>query len=408
MKKILTPDNAFLLIIFCIPAYLIKVLIFGIPTNILELLALFAIALNIIRFKKILLNKLPTLPKSLLLGYFLIVSGLFISTYYNNSRYLASLSIIKSWFLIPMFFAFTMHASLSTSMQVERIFKRIYYSTATVGTISIFYKLFSITTYDNRLSSIFLSPNYLSMFLSSGIFFCLYFVLKEFSIRKYSLNFFINLFLLSIIIAPLYYTYSYGAWIAVMTSLFLTIFLFAKNKKLLFIGAFALFAIISLLFFSQVKTDKFKDMMQQSSRSSFTSRQTIWHVAESLILKNPIDGIGPGNFQESYLAMQKNYPPYLEWAVPQPHNIFLAFWLQSGIFGFIGFLLLLFSIFNSLIKIIADKKNAALAAPLFGFFTYTILHGLIDTTYWKNDLAFLFWICIFLTLSLSEISELSD
>ena len=25
---------------------------------------------------------------------------------------------------------------------------------------------------------------------------------------------------------------------------------------------------------------------------------------------------------------QKHFPPYLEWAVPQPHNLYLAFWLQ--------------------------------------------------------------------------------
>jgi O-antigen ligase len=90
----------------------------------------------------------------------------------------------------------------------------------------------------------------------------------------------------------------------------------------------------------------------------------------------------------------------LEWAVPQPHNIFLAFWLQAGLLGFAGFLMLLFFIFNALFRILQDKKNATLAAPLLGFFLYVVLHGLIDTTFWKNDLAFLFWVCAFLVLFL--------
>ncbi|KKQ00231.1 MAG: hypothetical protein US09_C0017G0018 [Candidatus Moranbacteria bacterium GW2011_GWD1_36_198] len=100
--------------------------------------------------------------------------------------------------------------------------------------------------------------------------------------------------------------------------------------------------------------------------------------------------------------MQKYYPPYLEWAVPQPHNIFLAFWLQTGFLGFIGFLFLLLFTFTTLWQQLKNKKNTALTAPLLGFFIYSILHGLVDTIYWKNDLAFLFWICLFLVLFLQK------
>ena len=33
---------------------------------------------------------------------------------------------------------------------------------------------------------------------------------------------------------------------------------------------------------------------------------------------------------------------------------------------------------------------------------YILVHGLVDTTYWRNDLAFLFWAIIVANLYLAE------
>jgi O-antigen ligase len=150
---------------------------------------------------------------------------------------------------------------------------------------------------------------------------------------------------------------------------------------------------------------KIHDLTSLASRSSLSSRETIWQVSLDLIKQHPIAGIGPGNFQKEYLALQTFYPAYLEWAVPQPHNIFLAFWLQSGMIGFFGFMLVLAFVFQTLLRSIKDKKNALLAASLLVYFIYTILHGLVDTPYWKNDLSVIFWICTFLALILSKASS---
>ncbi|MEK7124040.1 MAG: hypothetical protein AAB851_04070, partial [Patescibacteria group bacterium] len=100
-----------------------------------------------------------------------------------------------------------------------------------------------------------------------------------------------------------------------------------------------------------------------------------------------------------YLGYQKYFPPYLEWAVPQPHNLFLAFWLQTGIAGFCGLILIIFSFFKE--KTAALKQNGGglfhhqnynfwLAAAM----SVILIHGLIDTPYFKNDLSALFWLIL--------------
>jgi len=137
---------------------------------------------------------------------------------------------------------------------------------------------------------------------------------------------------------------------------------------------------------------KFENIKNLGNRSSLASREIIWKSAGLMIQKNPVFGIGPGNFQNKYLEYQKYFPPYPEWAVPQPHNLFLAFWLEAGIVGFAGFILLLAQFFR-------DNKKAIENNRLYGtlclvIMLYFLIHGLVDTTYWRNDLSTMFWVII--------------
>ena len=158
--------------------------------------------------------------------------------------------------------------------------------------------------------------------------------------------------------------------------------------------------LIVLLFSTQLQSQRGTDFTEKFERSSLASRMMIWKVALKIGAEHPFFGIGPGNFQTVYLAYQIHYPPYLEWAVPQPHNIFLAFWLQTGIIGLGGFIVLLFLWARPLIKGFYINKNPA-SAGVLGVMFYMLFHGLIDTPYWKNDLAIIFWLVIVIGLFIS-------
>lgn len=399
--KIFNLQNFLILTIFCTPLYLIKVSIFGLPSNVFEILALLGIAFIFIKEKQIIFKKIFNLPPSLLLSSALILIGVLLSILFNNNQ-LVGFGIFKGWFLIPMFFSFALYTKTKTSTDIENIFKAIYFSSVFVGLIATIYRLLGIMTYDNRLTAFYSSPNYLAMYLAPGVFFGLYFLFKEYLQHKASKQTVFYLLTLLSVLIPLYSTYSYGAWIAILFSLFITVLILKPPKKQFIAIMIFLFLFLLILLISQVGTKKFSDVLNVPGRSSFASRMMIWKASALLIKQNPTIGIGAGNFQNSYLTVQSYFPFYLEWAVPQPHNIFLAFWLQAGALGLIGFIGLMFFIFNTLYKAIKNKKNAALAAPLFGFFLYTLLHGMLDTTYWKNDLALLFWICIFVAVFISN------
>jgi O-antigen ligase len=408
IKKIqLIPITSFFyLAIFALPLYLFRFNFLGLPMNIFEIFAILAITALIFKKKSVFGKSLRDVPFLVFVGSMLLLAGLLFSIFLNNNH-LSGAGILKSWFLLPIIFAFGLFLVLNSKEIFEKVFLSFYLSAISVGFIAIIYKLNGIVTYDNRLKCFYASPNYLAMYLTPAIFLGFYFLLRKYREKNISGQFFLHFFLIVfLLLLPLYYTYSYGAWLSLTITLATTLIILTPQKKWLF-----LFPVIVLTVFLvfQTNSSKFLSLIEFSERSSFASRIMIWKASFLMIRQHPLVGIGPGNFQTAYLSLQKYFPPYLEWAVPQPHNIFLAFWLQSGIIGLLGFLCLLFFSLRLLLNILKnDQKNANLAAPLFAFFIYVILHGLIDTPYWKNDLAVIFWIFMATTISLEKLFYLKN
>jgi O-antigen ligase len=397
-------NKAFLLfIIFCTPIYLLKVTLFSIPFNFLELLIIPFIIYNLIADKKI-INNFLKLPRSITISILLLIVGILFSIILNKN-FTSGFGILKSWFIIPIFFAFITYSLSNSLNDIKKILLSINYSATLVATISLIYKALGIVTYDDRLTSIYSSPNYLAMYLSSGVFLNIYFLKESFLQNKFSKKTLFYLSTLLVIMFSIYFTYSYGAWLALITAFSITIFSTIKNKRGLVLSLifFTIFTVV--LFLAQFSSEKFYNITQNYSRSSISSRLMIWESSKLMLKQSPIFGIGAGNFQNKYLELQSHFPPYLEWGVPQPHNIFLAFWLQTGLIGLIGFCWILLYVFKIIFLLLKNKKSIAIATPIFCFFLYIVLHGLVDTTYWKNDLSLIFWIYFFITLSLARIYQ---
>ncbi len=144
---------------------------------------------------------------------------------------------------------------------------------------------------------------------------------------------------------------------------------------------------LAFLFF-QFGSQKMSDLVHFGSRSSAASRIMIWSAAGRIIRDNWLFGIGPNRFQDKYLEYQKYFPPYLEWSVPEPHNLLAAFWLQSGLLGLAGFMSLLWIWLKRIVK----KEKTKIVVAAAAIIIYILAHGLVDTTYFKQDLASIFWL----------------
>ncbi len=373
MKKRIDLENLIYFTVVAIPLYLVRFPF----VNLLEIIILADLFFWILykEYRKIDGRRFFEQYKGFVLAVGLIFFGLFLSTAVNGN-YAAGLGIIKSWFVMPLIFVGIVAVSLPKEKYLN-IFRALYLSAFLVALVAVIFLLVGKVTYDFRLEAIYDSPNYLAMYLAPAIIIGL--VLFKEKKFYYGVS-------LAVILTAFYFTFSYGAWLAVAALLLAAALMNRKyNKKAVFgLVIFGIFIV------SQLHAGKLESLVTFNSRSSLVSRIMIWQAAGKMIARHWFLGIGPGNFQAKYLAYQKYFPPYLEWAVPHPQSLYLTFWLYSGMLGFSGFLLLIVLS----VKNFFQKKRNALWLISFGILLYFLIHGLADTTYFKNDLALVFWLTI--------------
>ena len=404
-----------------ISSYLIRFEFFSLKTNMLDVLlcihilflSFFLFAYKNTKKEEIIQN----IQQNIFFygGSFLLFVGLFLSALGEGIQS-TEWGIIKSWFILPFLF-FLLFFLVNTK---KRIFLEAlqWYGIGALGIailalVGIFF-LDKGLTYDLRLRGWFESPNHLAMILSPAfLFFWIQFRYKIF----FKTSIFTSrsiLFIVGIIGMVIFLTKSQGAILSLIGTLsfiecFFRIYttksnfflLYTKYKKHFLVGVAGILFLGLGSFFLWEQFSQ-KEMFQE--QTSFTSRMVIWRVAWDIGIDHWFFGIGPGNFQEKYLEYQAYYQPYPEWAVPQPHNIFLAFWLQTGFIGFLGFLALFFySIYvagKNALYFWKKEKKLSFVITFFGFsfLLLTFVWGMVDTLFWKNDLSLLFWFITFLSL----------
>jgi O-antigen ligase len=398
MKKLNSPfkiescENVYQLLIlavlFSLPFYFIKFKFSWLSLNLVEILVIILCLAWALNKKFKIQNSKYKLP------VIFIFTGLFLSIIAGDNYY-AGLGVIKGWFMFPIVFSAILQDSLKKdSKLLDKIFAALFASGSLVSIIGIYYKLSGFLAYDGRLKIFYDSPNQLAMFLSP-IFLVGFFLIEQNMVNRKKRLLIAGQIL---ILINLYLTKSYGAWLSISGVLAVVFWLKYKsalNKKYL------LFCLVILTaFFSWAGIDKYKQIEKLGERSSLASRTMIWKSAGLMIKNSPLFGIGPGNFQNKYLEYQKYFPPYLEWSVPQPHNLFLAFWLEAGLVGLLGFILLLIQFFKDNKKAIVNNRSYGILC--LAIVLYFLFHGLVDTTYWRNDMAVVFWAIISINLLLAS------
>lgn len=139
----------------------------------------------------------------------------------------------------------------------------------------------------------------------------------------------------------------------------------------------------------------------QTNYASLNERGEIWQTSIHL-LKDPMTiiwGLGYGQFQNEYALNVKQVIGHqpLDYYVLQPHNIFLLFIFQ---YGFLGVLFLFACIVRTIKNIKKMPEKTDLQTISSFIVLYFLLHGMIDTPFFKNDILFL--LILFFELGLSR------
>ena len=378
-----------------LPTYLIRLQIFNIPTTWLEL-AIYAVV-TIWLIKTWRRGKLPSWRgfKDYQWPLGLLAVGLIIGTIFSANP-IESLGIIKGWFFDPLLIFFL----ITNSRNHPKIeFNNLVFGLWVSGTVLAIAAVGQVVTghyitVDQRASAWFGSANYLSLYLVP----IMILVLGWWREIKLCYSQWIIAGGWLLMLVALYFTYSYAGWLALLAALTVWFWLISKYKYWLIGLGLGMAGLIA----SQWHLPKFQQMLDLAGRSSSHARLETWQTALLMIKEQWLSGIGLGQFEQRYpeFASRLFHPP-VQLVMLHAHNIFLSFWLNVGLIGLAGFLGILVVFFTKIVRGWWQRHDLMLLGV--GVTMIAILaHGLLDTPYWKNDLAAVFWIVVALGALLSR------
>ncbi len=372
------PAWALAVLLFLLPTYQIRFTLLGFPTTLLELF--------IIIFLAAVAAERPSLAPLKKLGKINWAAGLFvlaavIGTIVSPEKTKA-LGELKSFFIEPLLLFYAMVLIFSEAENLKLSLQSLFISS---GLISLFgfvqyftlsglpIRFWGTGLEPERITSVFDYPNALALFL--GPLFGLFAILIY---KKYRLfhHEWIEILGLLLMAAALFLTFSRGAWIAVLLALGL--FLFREHRRVGF--GILLIILLGLLTIAPIRNRLVSGLSDASGNAH-------WQLVQAGIQKVQLEPLlGNGLYGFRTTLKQLNFQGEI---LNYPHNIFLNFWLETGLLGLIALALIISATAGR------QKKHPTVQGLGAGIFLLIIiLHGLVDVPYFKNDLSILFWFAI--------------
>ncbi len=200
-------------------------------------------------------------------------------------------------------------------------------------------------------------------------------------------------------VAAVFLSMARGAILALLMVGFVMALFSDKRKYVLLAVGLALAGIVA---FVPVR-ERFASIFSGKDFSTNT-RVILWKSAGLMVKDNPVSGVGLGDFPEEYTKIAErdiNYPIYLNEHL-YPHNIFLEFWVEIGLFGLVGLIWVVSRFYVDFRRFWRHLEGNVhgYAAGLMACLAVLVVYGLVENPYFKNDLAVLFWVIIGLGLVL--------
>lgn len=394
IKKIDFMPKLIGLIVLALPLYLIRFSIGGIPTTLLEILIYLVFVISFLKIRS-----RQKVPKIWLLIAVLFLLAAVISVIISPDKRTA-LGELKAFFVDPLLVWWMVMSYLDTK-GLKWIIYGLVGSSLIVSGHAIYQKIIGNVTPDGRVIGLFgYSPNYLALFLAPIAIVIISYFFAEKKLLQPKSRTFENIFYIIVAIlniTSLYLSQSRGGLLALLGGIIFYFILknWFKIKYNLWLKiGLGLFLIISIISVAWLFRPDFSLRGDVPSRviSSNNVRWQIWDASLKLGRLNPVFGVGLGNFQNAFIGMTKdwvNFDAYINpWAL-SPHNLFLMFWLSTGIIGLIGLLAVLLVSFGQGLKNFSPFSIIFLSG-----LAVIIFQGLIDTPYFKNDLSLIFWLMI--------------
>jgi O-antigen ligase len=436
-------ELATMLIIIALPSYLLRFSFFGVPLTILEIMLVLAFLVWFIQEFKERGGSIKSFfkPDKFKIDYpfkweiilLLIISYVAVAM---AGFSVTALGLWKAYFFEAIL-AFILFINVFKKPgSASKIIWSLLFSGVIISLAAIYQKItgdFIPTEFleaQGRVTSFYSYPNAVGLYLGPIVLIGISFLIDNLNRRLRRLtqitqiNFktiFIFISILLMLLA-IYFAKSEGALVGVMAGLIFYGLFFNKSSRLITTGILA--AIILFLVCNSTAGNYFKTKAMLNDLTGQIRKQQ-WTETKKMFFAQPekiFFGVGLGNYQKAIVPyhqegifVKNDDPQWLEkvrtsaeyrqkvWQPTEiylyPHNIFLNFLTELGIFGmllfiwiFVKFFMIGFKAFKKLDKLKSAEK--AIVLGLMASFIVILVHGFVDVPYFKNDLAVMFWLLI--------------
>lgn len=370
-----------------LPSYIFRFSLGPIKTNGLDVVLTVASLLLLVELKK----QKVTLrfgPALIWLSLLLLAGALGVLV---SPTKLLSLGAYKSWFVLPGLFT----VLLAQFSLRRNDFEKVTWAFVTTGAVAALIAVYDYITQKgwidyqgiNRAVGYFTQPNYLALFIIIPLVISVLFCVTSYGKR----TFWLAVPVTALQLTALLLTYSRAGYLALGLGLLWGILvLYGFRKALLSVVALGAIFICLYAAIPQIQT-RFHSTFDFQDQTTTRVRKEIDDTTLRMLKAHPVFGIGLDAYQIAY----DNYklPEALEQNVLHPHNIFLAFWVETGLLGIVSFVG-----FVATSLIIALKEGFVEQKILTAAVIATLVFGMFDTPFFKNDLSVLFLVCMVLSV----------
>ncbi|MBI5221506.1 MAG: O-antigen ligase family protein, partial [Candidatus Magasanikbacteria bacterium] len=306
---------------------------------------------------------------------------------FTSSHQVQALGIWRAYFLEPILF-FLVLVGQRKNIKSEDLIWFLCLSTVSISILAIIQKLTGrfysptlrpqdILDLHGRVTSFFTTPNAIGLYVAPIIPLVIYGFKKD----KRKLAY---LVIILLALVGIFLSFSEGAWIALALGAVLAIFLTGRKKT---VGIIMALAILVAIFIVPLR----QNLLFQNQ--SGHNRLVLWNYTWNYLDKSPKNFIFGAGIKEWFEKVQKPVNNFTKIEpLIFPHNTFLNFWSEIGLFGMVSFVLLYIYGLNEAIKKYRSNTSKFFGGAIICMLVIFLVHGLVDVPYFKNDLSFVWWI----------------
>ena len=420
-------EHGLILLFTLLPAYLIRFSIGPLPTTLLEVMIWILGIAWLTKIRETRLKEFFRENKLFSAGMLLFVLGATISIFTSvDTR--AALGEWKAFYIEPIIVFLILVDTVKEKKNLHAIITGLLFSGLSVSILAIYQHFtgwmvphaFWANRDTYRVTAWYGFPNAVGLFLAPLCMLAIYMIIEtgkrlrtKIDFKKIHTNFTsiakdafskelfadISIFKIAVIFIPLsflaiFYAKSTGAIIGIVAGIGVLLLLYKKTRW--WIICAGIIGCATLILLPTAHPIKQELLLQDRSGQI---RIAMWKETTQFLKDNTLLGAGLASYSKKIEPYHTTVNGEGIEIFHHPHNIFLTMWVNLGLIGLVGFVLIILSPFVALYTIHKERRRipflsiASLAALV------TILTtGLVDSPYIKNDLSVLFWFVVALCM----------